>query len=145
MDYVVGFMFSPDGDRVALIRKTKPAWQAGLLNGIGGKIEPSETPMEAMEREFYEEAGVRTLGWCHFGKGWGPDFKVHFFTRRGDLDELRTTTEEKIEIITPIVATRTDVVPNLRWIIPMARLIDGGPMPDPHLKPPFFADIEYFS
>lgn len=39
--YVLGFMFSTEdrGQKVALIKKLKPKWQAGLLNGIGGKIE----------------------------------------------------------------------------------------------------------
>jgi hypothetical protein len=55
--YVVGFMFDFAFERVALIRKRKPIWQAGKLNGIGGKIEANETREEAMRREFIEEAG----------------------------------------------------------------------------------------
>jgi hypothetical protein len=34
--YVVGFLFSPSGAEVVLIRKARPSWQSGLLNGIGG-------------------------------------------------------------------------------------------------------------
>ena len=37
--YVLGFLFSPDCKRVALIIKNRPDWQAGFLNGIGGKID----------------------------------------------------------------------------------------------------------
>ena len=37
-EYVVGFMLSIDGEDVALIRKERPAWQKGRLNGIGGHI-----------------------------------------------------------------------------------------------------------
>lgn len=55
--YVLGFAFTPD-NRVALIQKRKPAWQAGRWNGIGGKIEGAETPVLAMSREFQEETGV---------------------------------------------------------------------------------------
>ena len=55
--YVAGFLFSPDRSRVLLIRKNRPAWQAGKLNGLGGKIEPGETPPQAMRREFREEQG----------------------------------------------------------------------------------------
>jgi 8-oxo-dGTP diphosphatase len=58
--YVNGFMFSPDHQRVALIHKRQPTWQAGYLNGIGGKIELGETAAEAMVREFSEETGVAT-------------------------------------------------------------------------------------
>lgn len=31
-------------------------FQAGRLNGIGGAVEPGETPLRAMVREFYEKA-----------------------------------------------------------------------------------------
>ena len=41
--YVAGFLFSYDLKRVALIQKTKPAWQAGRHNAVGGKIEEGET------------------------------------------------------------------------------------------------------
>lgn len=35
-DMVLGFMFSPDCQSVALIEKNSPSWQKGSLNGIGG-------------------------------------------------------------------------------------------------------------
>jgi 8-oxo-dGTP pyrophosphatase MutT (NUDIX family) len=53
--YVVGFLFSQDESKVLLVWKNRPAWQNGKLNGIGGKIEAGETPLQAMEREFKEE------------------------------------------------------------------------------------------
>lgn len=67
-NYVVGYAFRADYGAVALIEKRKPAWQAGKLNGIGGKIEPDESPAGAMSREFAEEAGVhfRPDRWLHF-------------------------------------------------------------------------------
>ena len=43
--YVLGFLFTPDEDRVVLLQKTHgPQNMAGKLNGIGGKIEPGEVP-----------------------------------------------------------------------------------------------------
>ena len=57
--YVLGFCFLPDWTCV-LIEKTKPDWQSGLVNGLGGSIEPGETIHEAMVREFREECGVDT-------------------------------------------------------------------------------------
>lgn len=68
--YVCGFLFNQDRTAVVLVRKNKPAWQAGKLNGVGGKIEQighrpgeqrTESPQEAMAREFSEEAGVLVL------------------------------------------------------------------------------------
>ena len=52
--YVLGFMFSPDMERILLMRKNRPEFQAGKFNGIGGKIEGTETPLQAMIREFEE-------------------------------------------------------------------------------------------
>ncbi|MFP4590942.1 MAG: 8-oxo-dGTP diphosphatase [Halobacteriales archaeon] len=46
-----------DGDRVLLIEKQR-GLGAGLYNGPGGKIEPGETPREAIEREVREEVGI---------------------------------------------------------------------------------------
>jgi 8-oxo-dGTP diphosphatase len=67
--YVCGFLFSPDLNRVVLIRKNRgPRQMAGKFNGIGGKIEIGESPRGAMSREFFEEAGVdiNPLDWTNF-------------------------------------------------------------------------------
>ena len=45
--YVVGFAFSADMSRVLLIRKNRPLWMAGKLNGIGGRAEHGEGLVEA--------------------------------------------------------------------------------------------------
>lgn len=57
--FVCGFCFDEERERVVLIEKSQPAWQAGRLNGVGGKVEPGESVSAAMTREFEEEAGVR--------------------------------------------------------------------------------------
>ena len=62
---VLGFLFSTKATHVALIRKQKPVWQKGYLNGIGGKIEENETPHNAMIREFQEETGMCFSEWAH--------------------------------------------------------------------------------
>jgi len=69
--YVLGFVFNRYRDKVLLIEKKRPAWQAGHWNGIGGKIEDVvprrygrtfETPGEAMVRECLEETKLCELG-----------------------------------------------------------------------------------
>jgi len=58
--YVCGFAFSEGGKFVYLIEKNRPAWQVGCLNGIGGGVDEGEEPIQAIVREFEEEAGVPT-------------------------------------------------------------------------------------
>src|SRR4051794_33252789 len=131
-EYVCGFLFSPDRTRVLLIRKRRPAWQAGKLNGLGGKIEAGETPLEAMRREFREEAGVDVAEWQHVltlsgaddagsGRGWAG----HFFRAFGDLDAARAITDEQLERH-PTRPLPPDTIPNLHWIIPL--MLDDEPV-----------------
>lgn len=57
-DYVLTYVFNKTFDKVLLINKQRPEWQKDMLNGIGGKIEEEETPVEAAKRELLEEAGI---------------------------------------------------------------------------------------
>ncbi|HEX8911117.1 MAG TPA: NUDIX domain-containing protein [Humisphaera sp.] len=116
--YACGFLFSPDRARVLLIRKRRPAWQAGKLNGVGGKVEPGETPADAMAREFREEAGLSVAGWEPVLRLAGPDWVGHFFRAFGDVDAARSMTDEQLEIH-PAATPPAEVIPNLRWMIPM--------------------------
>ena len=116
--YACGFMFSPDRSRVLLIRKRRPAWQAGKLNGVGGKIEPGETPAEAMRREFREEAGLDVPHWQHVVTLTGPDWQGHFYRAFGDVDAARPVTDEQLERH-PVRPLPPDVIPNLAWLIPL--------------------------
>lgn len=129
-EYVAGFLFSKCGDIVALIEKQKPSWQKDKLNGVGGKIEPGETPLQAMQREFKEEAGLEITGWQPFCTLTGNDlsynetgsnFKVHFFSSFSDkIYEVKSATEEKVEYYSVLVLNELPLIPNLAWLIPMA-------------------------
>jgi 8-oxo-dGTP diphosphatase len=44
-------------DQVLLLRRRFEPW-AGLLNGVGGKLEPGETPLACVMREVAEETGL---------------------------------------------------------------------------------------
>lgn len=121
--YVTGFMFSKNGGQVALIKKLTPAWQNGLLNGIGGKIEKNELPHQSMAREFEEEAGVITQpdDWTLFCVLTRPNnYRVHFFFTFSDKVYSTKTIEQE-----EIIQLRSDELPrniieNLRWLIPLA-------------------------
>lgn len=119
---VCGFMFSPGQTQVVLIRKNRPAWQAGRLNGVGGKVEPGETPLAAMVREFWEETGIRFEAWnsvltmddCH------GDTIVFFRATSGHYASAYSKTDERIEIhnVDDLIR-RSDVIRSIRWMVPM--------------------------
>lgn len=137
--YVLGFLFSDDGTHVVLIRKNKPQWQAGLLNGVGGKVEVGETPHDAMIREFGEETGVVTRAWIPFCKMSGDWFSVDCF-KAFDTEALvkaKTKTSEKVEVLPCGELGERDCVSNLHWLIGLAR--------DDNYGKPFYATVKYFA
>lgn len=124
--YVCGFCFDAAKDYVALIEKTKPEWQAGKLNGVGGKIEPFELPIEAMVREFKEETSIETSveDWTHFAILENEDWVVHFYKATTDqIFNVQSVTEERVDFYDVDYLLKNDenlTVPNLKWLIPMA-------------------------
>lgn len=130
--YVLGFVFTNDGRRVVLIRKQKPIEQAGLLNGVGGKVEPGEKDEAAMIREFREEAGVELLdGWRHYATMGGPGWSCAVFSNFDTTAFARASTQEvenieKHHLHTLVVQT---TMPSLRWLIPLALDANSHGMP----------------
>lgn len=119
--YVVGFMFDEREAQVLLIRKTRPSWQAGKLNGIGGRIEDGETPAEAMRREFAEEVGIECESWKYFCTlGDERDWQIDFFYATGPIWDAQPLTDERPEIVNVSDISGVAVIPNLNWLIPMA-------------------------
>ena len=99
--YVLGFAFTPDG-RVALIQKKRPAWQAGKLNGIGGKVENTEDSTAAMRREFREETGVDipVQAWQFRGRMFGENWSVFVYTCTMEIvKNARTMEDERVFLI----------------------------------------------
>lgn len=120
-EYVVGFMFNQSGRSVLLIHKKRPTWQAGKLNGVGGRVEDFELPALAMRREFLEETGLDHADWHRFcslrdERGW----LVHFFSAIGDITTARQLTDEPPICCGIEFLQAHEVIPNLRWLIPMA-------------------------
>lgn len=123
-EYVLGFAF--EGQYVLLIRKNKPEWQEGKLNGIGGKIEDFDScPEEAMVREFWEECGVKTFksDWHKVGEmGDDETFKVHVFsTREVELDHTKSMTDELVGqfFIYDAKLGLLNSVSNIPWLVSM--------------------------
>lgn len=125
VNYVVGFAIDEETNRILLIEKTKPAWQKGLLNGIGGKIENGELPMEAMVREFREETGIESSedDWSNNGTIMiSNDWIVHvFYSYSLNIDKAKTTTEERVVIhdINDIMLNRNITISNIQTLVSM--------------------------
>lgn len=126
--YVCGFMFTPDYKQVYLIRKNRPDWQKGKLNGIGGKIEPGESAFRAMVREFNEEAGIETHNWFHFctlDLSRGGSIYCYWGTLRG-TEKPVTKTDELVMVYDVKDLQLLGTMPNVQWLIPMARSFNRG-------------------
>lgn len=123
--YVCGFLFSQDGTKVVLISKTDKhelKWMAGMLNGVGGKVNAGELPHNAMRREFLEEAGVDVWGWtqvCTLSFNTAEIIFYKIFS--GSIDDVKTVTDEKITVIDVADLHQYPIVNNLSWLIPICR------------------------
>lgn len=121
---VAGFVFSGD-NRMLLVNKRKPAWQDQLWNAVGGKVEGSETPLQAMVREFDEETGVCLDNWTLFCTEVGRDYVVHFFkVTLGDTWHkwpLRNDAGEPLSWVFAHDVPQMACVGNLTWLVPLAR------------------------
>ena len=121
MDYVAGFLFSPERDRVLLVEKRRPAWQAGRLNGVGGKVEQGEDPLAAMNREFAEEAGLSGLDWREDAVLRGAGFSVRFYSAfSAAIDDAAALTDEPVRVHPVSALADLPVLGNLRFLVPLA-------------------------
>jgi 8-oxo-dGTP pyrophosphatase MutT (NUDIX family) len=137
--YVLGFAFTFDG-RVALIRKNRPEWQAGRLNGIGGHVSDVESHISAMAREFYEETGTHIPQelWTYRGLMRGEDWVVHVFaTVHADVEGVTTVTDETVELLDDsddLINDSSFTIENVRALIELCRI----PPAEPSGNFPFF-------
>lgn len=138
--YTLGFLFNFDWSRIALIRKTKPDWQRGKLNGIGGHVEENENPDECMRREFKEEVECsEIINWTGFALLKGNDFEVFCYygeCSRTGIVESKTDEVVEIILVNDSPNKRNEMVENLHWLIELAldSMKDGRP---------FYSYIDY--
>jgi 8-oxo-dGTP diphosphatase len=131
IEYTAGFAFDADR-KVLLIQKARPAWQAGKLNGIGGKAKEGETPSETQVREFEEETGLLTSqeDWETFAILIGENtdnagkWKVSFMRAFNIPIDKAQPIEDEVPIVVDPGALPSTVIGNLHWLIPMALDLD---------------------
>ena len=120
--YVMGLLIDTETNRVALIRKNRPAWQAGRLNAVGGKVEAGEWPIDAMRREFREETGAQVNDWQHIATVLdftGSIYVYRHFDTTGLIDQVMTATDEAVEVH-PTDQPIADLMPLITWLLPLA-------------------------
>ena len=93
------------GGELLLIHKKRGLGE-GKLNGVGGKLDPGETPREAALREFEEEVRARPvdpvkLGEVAFEVVEGPCLHIHVF-RSGGVEGPPCETAEARPVWVPL-------------------------------------------
>ena len=117
--YVLGLVFNRDRTLILLIEKLRPERQKGRWNGIGGKIEKDETPLEAMYREGGEETGYE-YDFEHKIIFTCPGGTVYVFAAvTGSMEiEYDQIEDEKLEVYHMDNLPST-MMANMKWIIPL--------------------------
>lgn len=141
--YVLGFVFNQDLSRVLLQQKTKPDWQAGKLNGCGGKIQDEyEQPLYAIRRECFEETQLYVHNFKEFGLLKGADYEVYCFAAKFDkdfeyLDGAKIENNGEVLMVFDVDNVfELNVISNLKFLVPMAKLALQN-------KDDFYTTIEY--
>jgi 8-oxo-dGTP diphosphatase len=124
-NYTCGFLFRDN--KVLLVEKNRPRWQEGLLNGIGGKVDPFETFDDGMRREFFEETGL-DVGkvFSMFAIEHGIDYACFFYKAQWPPDSLWQTPpwndigESLMWVDVGHIHDSRAVVGDLKWLIPLA-------------------------
>ncbi|HET7456898.1 MAG TPA: NUDIX domain-containing protein, partial [Gemmatimonadaceae bacterium] len=118
--YVLALLFSADRRRLVLVHKTRPAWQAGRSNALGGKLMPGETAADAARREVWEEAGVRVAEWEEFLVWDDPVYRMHAVRAFDDAAHSARTAEDQEVFLAEVDSLPPNLIDNLRWLVPLA-------------------------
>lgn len=92
---VAAICFIVDGDRILLMQAP---WAEHRWSVIGGRLEPGETPDEAVRREVFEETGLtladcRSAGQLLRDEGNGHSTLIHLFVSTRQTGDLRGSIE----------------------------------------------------
>lgn len=131
-EFVLGYALTHSG-HVMMMRKNDGDPSGAGLNGVGGNIEPGETPEQAMNREWEEESGRHAPdGGDRFrcvGQFGGRGFRVHVFaTPAMDAWPLpHGRSEPEAGIITAMLAALLTRSPTARYGLGMPTAMNVCP------------------
>jgi len=124
----LGFIFDATLEHVLLVHKNSPAWQAGLINGVGGKVDSDETTLDCMVRECQEETTLEipAAAWMPVATmidedGVNPGLTIAVFVTKfdGAMANAQKNDHEEIEWF-PHNQIPDNVISNLHFLIPLA-------------------------
>jgi len=123
------FSVSRNSGHALLIRKNRPEWMAGKLNGLGGHIEQTDRLLvDAMVREFAEESRIQTdpAAWRRLGQMDCTDnaiITVYYSIFPGDGPDLASAacsiTDETVVVVQPSAFDLGSVLPSARFFLHM--------------------------
>lgn len=102
------------------MRRTRPAWQAGCVNALGGKLAESESAADAARREVREEAGVDVEGWTEVLVWEDREYTMHVLQAVSDRAREVRTMEDQEVFLADVAELPREVIDNLRWLVPLA-------------------------
>lgn len=128
--YCCGLIFNKKMTKVILIKKNRPNWQKGYLNGIGGHLEQGEGGKQGMARECKQECGLDLPDYCWqslasiSGVNEDGDRYICWFYYSINLDKVfdkaKTLTDEEVWEIDLTMRRKMEIVCGLDWLIPLA-------------------------
>jgi 8-oxo-dGTP diphosphatase len=119
-DFVLALLYTSDRRRIVLMSRTRPAWQAGRVNALGGRLMGGETAVEAARREVREEAGVDVAVWNEVLEWDDAEYRLHVMSAVSDRAEEARTMEDQEVFLGSVEALPANVIDNLRWLVPLA-------------------------
>jgi 8-oxo-dGTP diphosphatase len=118
--FVLALLYSTDHRQVVLMRRTRPAWQAGRVNALGGRVMAGESAATAARREVREECGVDVAEWREVLVWEDAEYVMHVVRAVSDKARDARTQEDQEVFLADVNALPANVIDNLRWLVPLA-------------------------
>ncbi len=98
-------------DRVLAARRSRPAELAGRWEFPGGKVEPGETPQDALVREIGEELGVEIRVGDEVGNTWPINDRLYLRLFLAEIIDGELTPGETHDAVRWLTLGELDSVP----------------------------------
>jgi 8-oxo-dGTP diphosphatase len=118
--FVLALLYSADLRHVVLMRRTRPAWQAGRVNALGGRLLGGESSAAAARREAREECGADVAEWREVLVWEDAEYRMHVVRAVSDQALAARTLEDQEVFLADVNALPDNVIDNLRWLVPLA-------------------------